>query len=228
MGFKQLVCGAMLLIVAAASAQTPATAPAPAGPQRWEEQIQSFEAADREQMPDPSGVVFVGSSSIRGWKLQQAFPGTNVINRGFGGSRASDAAHFAERLITPYKPRLVIFYSGENDVAAGAAPQDVLDSFSQFVDKVRQHQPDLKIAFISLKPSPARWHLNDKFQQTNRLIREYIDSQSNMHFIDIQPDMLDESGQPREELFVKDMLHMNEKGYAIWNEKLRPFVEGEK
>jgi lysophospholipase L1-like esterase len=208
---------------AALAQERPASEPVH-GPQRWEEQIQKFEAADREKMPESGGVVFVGSSSIRGWKLEEAFPRVNAINRGFGGSYSSDAAHFAERIITPYKPRLVVFYSGENDITDGATPEEVLASFKRFVEKVREPQPQLPIVFISLKPSPRRWHLNEQFQQANALVREYAQSADGIDFVDIQPDMI-KDGQPRAELFREDMLHMNADGYAIWNKKLRPWVE---
>ena len=233
---RNIVCYCLLALMGVsamerAHAQTrPATTQAAAvqGPERWRPQIEKFEAADREQMPAPGGVVFVGSSSILGWKVSEAFPDANAINRGFGGSQSADAAYYAERIITPYKPRLVIFYAGENDIAAKKSPKDVLEGFRTFVETVRRPQPHLEIIFISLKPSPKRWHLREQFQQANDLIRGYVDEQEHMAFIDVWPDMLGPDGEPRAELFRKDMLHLNEQGYAIWNDKVRPYVAGEK
>jgi hypothetical protein len=37
--------------------------------------------------------------------------------------------------------------------------------------------------------------------------------------------MLDSAGNPRRELFLGDMLHMNEAGYAIWKELIRPHLK---
>src|SRR5687767_10140102 len=97
------LCAVMFATGTVAFTQTrPATTQAVQGPERWRESIEKFEAADREQMPAPGGVVFVGSSSILGWKVAEAFPDANAINRGFGGSQSADAAYYAERIISPY------------------------------------------------------------------------------------------------------------------------------
>jgi lysophospholipase L1-like esterase len=192
----------------------------PTGPQRWEAEIQKFEQADRAAMPKPGGVVFVGSSSIRVWDLAKSFPTINAINRGFGGSGAADAAYFADRIVTKYQPRLIVFYSGENDIAGGKSPQFAVDGFERFVDNVRAKQENVPIIYISMKPSLKRWAMNEKFIEANALVRKFIEQQKDITYVDIQPAMLGENGQPRKELFRDDMLHMNEKGYAIWNEKL--------
>ena len=43
--------------------------------------------------------------------------------------------------------------------------------------------------------------------------------------VSVEQEMLNDDGKPRPELFREDGLHMNDKGYAIWNKKLRPYVE---
>jgi len=211
----------LLLVFLAATATQPAH-------QRWEPEIQKFEAADNEKMPAPGGVVFVGSSSVRLWKVEESFPNANAINRGFGGSGAADAAYFADRIVTKYQPRLIVFYSGENDIAGGKSPQFAVDGFKSFVEKVRAKQPDVPIIFISMKPSVKRWSMNEKFTQANELAQQFIAKQQGITFVDIRAEMLGADQQPRKELLRDDMLHMNEKGYAIWNEKLKPLVEGQK
>src|SRR6478672_9509999 len=119
---------------------------------RWEADIRKFEEADRQSPPAPGQVVFVGSSSIRLWKLKESFPDVPVISRGFGGSQLGDAAKYAERIVTPYKPRVVVVYAGDNDLAAGKAPTVVRDDYKKFVAAVRGRQPDVKIVFIGIKP----------------------------------------------------------------------------
>ncbi len=75
---------------------------------KWEKSIAAFEDADLKQAPAKNGVVFVDSSSIRMWDVQKSFPDLPVINRGFGGSRIEDSVHFAERIVIPYQPRVVV------------------------------------------------------------------------------------------------------------------------
>jgi len=89
---------------------------------RWEPTIQRFEAQDRRQPPSKDGILFIGSSSIVGWNLDEHFPDLPTINRGFGGSQIADSVHFANRIVLPYRPKIIVFYAGA--VQAGrTAPQ---------------------------------------------------------------------------------------------------------
>jgi lysophospholipase L1-like esterase len=191
----------------------------------WAKDIAAFETSDQKDMPATGGVVFVGSSSIRIWKVAKAFPGENVINRGFGGSWACDSAYYADRIVIPYKPRTIIFYAGDNDINAGATAGDVADSFKQFVKKVHTALPKTQIVFISIKPSPSRWRFWGTMQQANAMMLKFAHHTPGVLFVDITREMLGPDGKPRPELFLKDGLHMNLKGYAIWNKKIRPMVE---
>jgi len=80
---------------------------------KWEKEIAAFEAKDAEHPPEKGGIVFIGSSSIRMWKtLETDFPKYRVLNRGFGGSEIEDSVHFADRIVFPYAPRMVVLYAG--------------------------------------------------------------------------------------------------------------------
>lgn len=216
---------------AAASAPAPATpAPAtPAAPNDWarfEPDIAAFEAEDSRVRRMPGAVVFVGSSSFRLWAtLHEDLPGIVAINRGYGGSRVYDSVHYADRIVTPYQPRAVVFYAGDNDLQEGRTPQEVARDFAAFVQRVRAAQPGLPIAFVSIKPSPVRAHLLPQVRTANLLIRDYA-ARDQVAYLDVYTPMLDAKAQPREDLFVADRLHMNEKGYAIWANVIGPWVRG--
>ena len=201
-------------------------APAVADPARWEETIAKFEAADKENPPPPGGIVFIGSSSIRLWDTASAFPEAKVINRGFGGSEMEDSRHFADRIVIPYKPRLVAVYAGDNDLNKGKTPQRVLEDFKAFVAKVHAALPAARIIYIAVKPSIARWNIADKGAETNRLIRQFTQSDRRLAFADIWTPMLGDDGKPRPELFVKDNLHLSEAGYKVWNGVVGPMLAG--
>lgn len=196
--------------------------PKPAAEDRWEQTIRTFEEHDLMTPPAPAANVFVGSSSIRMWKLDRSFPKQTCINRGFGGSQLADAARYADRIVTPYKPRVVVLYSGDNDIASGKSPATIRDDYKAFRDKVRTTLPDVRIVVISIKPSPSRWKLRDQALEANRLIREVTESGTNEVFIDVWPPMLGDDGLPRKDLFLKDELHMNETGYDIWSKLVAP------
>ena len=192
---------------------------------QWEPDIQRFEAADRISPPGPGAMVFVGSSSIRMWQTLEAdFPGLPVLNRGFGGSELSDVVQFANRIVVPYKPRVVVVYAGDNDLAAGETPAQVFEDFRSLVAIVRQKVPEARIAFVAIKPSIARLTIMDKARETNQLIRDYVRGDDKLAYVDVFTPMLDANGQPRRELFLEDGLHMNAKGYAIWRDRIAPIL----
>lgn len=184
---------------------------------RWKASFEAFAAADLEHAPAPGGVLFVGSSSIRMWTgLESQFEGETIVKRGFGGSRLSDCASYLDQLVLPYRPRLVVVYAGDNDLAEGRTPQEVLASFTAFVEGVRRELPDTRIAYLSIKPSPHREALMPLALQTNALIADYSREVPNLDFIDVYSKMLDPQGRPRADLFLADSLHLNAQGYALW------------
>ncbi len=192
----------------------------------WDPAFAAFAAADRASPPPEGAVLFVGSSSIRLWTgLEAGFgPDTVVLKRGFGGSRLSDCVSNLNRLVIGYKPRMVMVYAGDNDLAAGAEPADVLKRFAQFVEGVHRALPATRIDYISIKPSPARIELLGRIRATNALIRDYIAGDGRLQYVDVHAAMLDASGRPRSELFGADGLHLNAEGYALWTSIMAPYV----
>lgn len=192
---------------------------------RWQEALDTFAAADRAQTPPTGGVVFVGSSSIRLWdKLQAQFPGVPVVQRGFGGSRLADCADHVGELVLPYRPRLVVLYAGDNDLAEGRSPQQVLESLQSFIAQVHAALPDTRVAYVSIKPSPSRAALMARVMETNDLARQWLASDPQLAYVDVFSAMLDPSGRPRPELFLPDALHLNASGYAVWQSALAGVV----
>ncbi|MDC8015706.1 SGNH/GDSL hydrolase family protein [Tahibacter soli] len=187
--------------------------------------IARFVAADRAAMPAPGGVVFVGSSSIRFWDtLERDFPFVHIVKRGFGGSTLADATRYADRIVIPYVPSLVVLYAGDNDLAAGHTARQVFDDYVAFVARVRRDRPAQKIAFVAIKPSPARAALTGAARDANERIRRYAERDAGLFFVDVFAPMLGADGTPRTELFGPDGLHLNADGYALWRALLEPVL----
>jgi lysophospholipase L1-like esterase len=240
---QQTDCLAMLAMVGMFSSQT-AMAWAQAGntasstpvvkstltyPERtalWEKSVVTFEAHDIVRgVPAPGGVLFVGSSSIVNWQsLAADFPGIPVINRGFGGTEIQDSTYYAYRIVVPYRPRTVVFYAGDNDLAAGHTTEQVVGDFQTFARKIRAALPETKLIYLAIKPSPSRWNLEPQMLAVNRAISEWVRAQPNMTFVDVHSPMLGADGKPRPELYRADRLHMTPEGYRIWTETLAPHL----
>ena len=193
---------------------------------RWAPEIQAFEASDKTNPPPQNAILFLGSSSIRKWtNLQESFPEHKVIRRGFGGSELSDSVFFADRIVIPYHPKMIFLYAGDNDIAAGKSPERVFSDFKEFVKKIHAALPRTRIAYIAVKPCLSRKKFLGEVRETNRLIKNYTRWHRLLNFVDIYSPMLTKDGEMRPELFVKDQLHLNEKGYALWTSIMTPLLD---
>jgi lysophospholipase L1-like esterase len=208
----------VFVLVATASAAQPVTAG------RWDAEVAAYEAGDRASPPPSGEVVFVGSSTIKLWDLQKSFPDLKAINRGIIGSQLADAVRYADRLVIPYAPRIVVLYAGDNDIDGGATSEQVAVQFERFVRVVRGKLPEVRIVFIGIKPSVRRWDVIERTRLTNALIRAYATHDDGVAFVDVDTAMLGWDEQPRRELFVSDGLHMTPEGYALWTTLLRPLL----
>lgn len=199
------------------------------GPERWEETIQKFEKADDENPPEEGAALFVGSSSIAMWQdIENYFPGHKVLNRGFGGSEFSDLLYYADRVIFPYKPSKIFIYEGDNDVAAGKKPKEIVKQAQKLRQMIARELPEVPVVFISPKPSVARWELKEQYEAVNERLKKYAAKTDKTMFADVWTAMLDEEGQVYDHIFLEDNLHMNSEGYEIWQSVLAPYLKGDK
>jgi hypothetical protein len=198
---------------------------ASAQPSRWEAAIEQFEKQDQQSPPPQGEVLFLGSSSIRLWDLRESFPGQAYLNRGFGGSQLGDATYYVNRIVTPYKPLVVVVYAGDNDLAKDKTPQQVLADYQAFVTKVHAKLPATRIVYISIKPSLARWKLADLIRATNQRIAEFSASDPRLAFVDVFTPMLGDDQMPRAELLAADGLHLSPAGYELWASLVAPLLQ---
>ena len=221
-----LLASAWFAVTSACATEPVAQAAPTPSSSRWSASIAAFAAADLRQDLPPGGVLFLGGSSIRLWDdLETQFSALPVvIKRGFGGAKLSDCVRYLDRLVIPYRPRLVLVYAGENDLAEGGTAEEVLRQFTAFAEGVDAVLPQTRIAFIAIKPSPARLRLMPEFRRANALVSQYVATAPNTDFVDVFTPMLDGEGKPRRELFRADALHLNAKGYALWKSAIAPHL----
>lgn len=196
-----------------------------ADPRRFEKEIAAFEKADRTNPPPQHAIEFLGSSTIRKWTtLARDHPGHKVFNRGFGGSEISDSIYYFDRIVRPYRAKMIVFYAGSNDLNAGKSVDEVVADLKAFVNKVEESLPEAKVAFISINASPSRWKDLVRVKDANRQIAAFMAGNAKRAYIDTFSAMLGNDGQPRPKLYVADRLHLNAKGYAIWTPIIAPFL----
>jgi len=196
--------------------------PADPDPNRFAGEIDAFHDWDSKNAVPAEPVLFVGSSSIRLWRTHASFSDLPVVNRGFGGSHIADVTHFADRVVLPYKPRVIVFYAGDNDIASGKPAHRVFEDYRTFVGIVHAKLPDARILFLAIKPSESRWSFWPETKKANELIRGLSANDKRLFFIDVATPLLRPDGMPDNALFLKDKLHLNPAGYEVWARTLTP------
>ncbi len=228
--FLALVCMASILgLVTSAGSAEPDThndgKPYP-DPKRFEKDIQRFEEADKKNPPPEGAIVGVGSSSMKGWHatIHDDLAPLTIIPRGFGGSNMNEALYYIDRIVLAYKPRAILVYEGDNDVAQGVTPRKIAATFAAFVAKVHAQLPKTRIYFLAIKPSIRRWHMWPTMVEANRLVADRCAKDDRLFYVDVATGMLGEDGTPRKDIFQKDNLHMTRPGYEIWRDAARPVL----
>lgn len=190
--------------------------------------ILAFKKQDSLKAPIQNAILFIGSSSFTNWKnVHSDFPEHQIINRAFGGSTLKDIIYYFNDIVTPYHPKQVIMYCGENDFAESdtVSSEMVFLRFKQVYEMLRKDLGDVHIAYVSIKPSPSRRQLLSKMVEANQRIESFIKGENNIEFIDVFHEMIDKDGNPKNDIFIEDQLHMNEKGYSAWIKAIKPFLK---
>ncbi len=190
-------------------------------------EIRAFKIEDSLNPPPQHAILFTGSSSFRKWiDVQSCFPGYKILNRSFGGSTLPDVIGYANDIIFPYNPKEIVIYCGENDFAEDTtiSALTVFKHFKTLYEIIRARMKDVPVVFISIKPSPSRREFWSKMVEANTLIKNYINQQTHVSFVNVYDLMMGSNNQPKPEIFLSDSLHMNKKGYAIWKKAIQPYL----
>ncbi|RYY52171.1 MAG: G-D-S-L family lipolytic protein [Chitinophagaceae bacterium] len=190
--------------------------------------VAAFRKQDSASFPAKNQILLIGSSSFTIWKdVQDYFPGYPILNRAFGGSTLVDVIRHVKEVVYPYNPRQILVYCGENDVASSdtVTGEMVVARFEKLFTLIRAKYPKVPIYYVSMKPSPSRVLFRDKVMAGNAGIRKFLAGKKRTGYIDVYPEMIDDEGKPRQELFLDDNLHMNKEGYKIWQRVIQPYLK---
>lgn len=188
----------------------------------FKSEVEAIQKTNKHLIKDEkNNIVFTGSSSIRIWKnLPEIFGNSRIVNTGFGGSKASDLLYFINELVIDFNPTKVIIYEGDNDINSGQEISLIYNNILKIIKKIKDKNNNIKIILISAKPSISRWHLREKYIQLNNKYRELANKSDYIDFADTWSAMI-ENGVLKKDIFVEDGLHLNEKGYEIWEKTLK-------
>ena len=193
--------------------------------ERFEKQVQEYETQDRVRPPPTGAILFAGDSQFFRWKtIHEDLAGYTLINRGIDSFQFPDLIRFADRLVFPYHPRLIVLHVGGNDVHNGRTPAQLLADLQTFVGIVRARLPEARIVYSSITPGPGRWDESPQRVVANRALKDNIATQPDLAFVDLWSAMLKPDGQPRDDVWVEDRVHPNHAGYLIRARLTKPVL----
>lgn len=194
---------------------------------RFENQIESFRRFDRRNTLPKDPVLFIGSSSIVYWETAISFPDLPVINRGFGGASIPEINHYYDDVIKKHSPSIIIVYS-DIDIERGKSPDFAVNAYKELINKLRKDLPQTQILLLSMKSALVDDFLGKDVRrnkiEANRMLREYCDEESHLHYVDITHVMLKSDGSVRTDIFLPDGMHLNHLGYELWDPIVRSKV----
>ncbi len=195
-------------------------------PLRFEKEVNVLNGVQHHFDPNKTTEIFAGSSSIRKWHdVAGYFPDYNVVNSGFGGSQMSDLLYYLDAIVLKYSPDIVFIYEGDNDLAYGKTPEQILITAKVVIKRIKTNNSNTKIFLLSAKPSPSRWYLKEKYETLNQLYKNLATKQKDIIFVNIWNIMLNNSGKPKPNIFGGDSLHMNKTGYDLWGKEIRKYLK---
>ena len=188
-----------------------------------------------EQNPIKTGkILFYGSSGFTRWKsdrwghrpLEEDIPG--AVNHGFGSSTAEELLYYYPRLIKPWQPRALVVSIVHNDRGWGYNINEIMTNLAKLFEYARTDFPGIRIYACDTRPTlkfrtEAHVRFRDEFHQA---LKEYCARHEDTTYVcHIEsplwfenPADVGDYDKVREDIFVDDAVHFNQKGYDLYKE----------
>jgi len=166
-------------------------------------------------------VLFLGDSDIENWDTDEYLPGSS--NAGVGGDTCSDVLKRTDRELDRHQPGWVVLVCGENDLADGSSAGRAFKNWKKIIRKAIAS--GARVLYIGTKPEPDTKDLHKKYRQYDAKIRRFVTRQAGKSpegklpgivMVDSYAGFIDEGNS--NSLYDKDMLHLSNQGYALWEE----------
>jgi lysophospholipase L1-like esterase len=187
----------------------------------WRERRTDFH---KRVQQDQESVVFFGDSITQGWggQLEKSFPEIKVANRGISGDTTRGMLNRLQTDVLDLKPKALVLLMGTNDLEESAKPDTIATNVKTIIAQAQQYNAQMPVVLCLVMPSSAsKSRPSDQIKELNRLYAEIATTNPQVTVLDTWALFADEKGDAKAAEFP-DLLHPNEKGYAMWAAALRP------
>lgn len=204
--------------------------------------LQAWDAADARGLPSERPLLLYGSSILRLWEDAAAsWAPLPALSRAFGGSRTWEALQHFGRAVARYRPRVIVFYCGSNDVNFHAghfgffglwprifgyreaeAAREIAGNVAAFIAAAGRLGAQVVVCSIINAPQKRISPVTEGLvRAANEAISVACESAEHAEFVDLNPFLEDESGRPLLSLYLPDGLHYKAEAYGRIHAALR-------
>ncbi|HWQ53574.1 MAG TPA: GDSL-type esterase/lipase family protein [Bryobacteraceae bacterium] len=178
-------------------------------------------AEENQRTPPPASgqprVVFLGDSITDGWRLNEYFPGRDVINRGISGQITSQMLGRMAADVIDLKPQAMLVLAGTNDIARGIPLRAIENNLTMIADLADFHK--ITPLFASILPI-SDYHRQQstarppaQILELNAWLKNFC-ARRNFRYVDYFAAVVDQAGFIGKDL-ANDGLHPNAAGYRL-------------
>jgi len=164
-------------------------------------------------------VMLAGSSSIEFWTSSKEDLDPIVsYNHGIGGTTIEEwDEKLNQRLVYPYKPKMVVYYVGINNVINSKQDATTIwNNLEKFFDDTHAAMPDTKVQYIMMNLIPGYASYWNIINTVNAKVVEYQANNTWLTLINPGTALLKANGEPNAAYFRTDGLHLSYYGYVVW------------
>ncbi|MBQ6730759.1 MAG: InlB B-repeat-containing protein [Bacilli bacterium] len=195
------------------------------GNTNYESKAKKYE--DKALEEDIHHVMLAGSSSIEFWESSKQDLNPIVsYNHGIGGTTIEEwDTKLNQRLVFPYKPKMVVYYVGINNVINSKQDAGTIwNNLKNFFDHTHEALPDTKVQYIMMNLIPGFKGYFNTINTVNANVVEYQKNNQWLTLINPGTALLKENGEPNAAYFRTDGLHLSHYGYVIWGGIIRESI----
>ncbi|ACE82897.1 beta-glucosidase Cel3D [Cellvibrio japonicus] len=191
---------------------------------------------DKQAILDKKGQVdllFIGDSITQGWEKEGAevwkkyYAKRNAFNLGFGGDRTENVLwRLRHGAVDGLDPKLVVLMIGTNNTGHRKEnPAGIAAGIQLLLSEIQQRLPNSRVLLLAIFPRDANadGQLRQNNEKTNALIAGLADKRK-VFFRNINAQFLAKDGELPVDI-MPDLLHPNEKGYAIWAKAIEQDIQ---